>query len=96
MEAIHEFNTDDDDDEAEVLEEEKYNDDLDIGGGVGISTLDHSLEPGSTPPNVSTSVRSFLQNWAEKCLARISWDVGMLCHVIIVASTFCMSCPELH
>ena len=28
-----------------VLEEEEYNDDLDIGGGVGISTLDHSLEP---------------------------------------------------
>ena len=28
-----------------VLEEEEYNDDLDIGGGVCISTLDHSLEP---------------------------------------------------
>ena len=89
MEAIHEFNTDDDDDEAEVLEEEKYNDDLDIGGGVGISTLDHSLEPGSTPPNVSTSVRSILQNWAEKCLKRTFWDVGLLCYyMIIVASTF--------
>ena len=28
-----------------VLEEEEYNDDLDLGDGVGISTLDHSLEP---------------------------------------------------
>ena len=54
-----------------VLEEEEYNDDLDIGGGVGISTLDHSLEPGLTPPNVSTSVRSIRPNWTEKKLTNL-------------------------
>ena len=42
--------------------------DFDIGGRVGISTLDHSLETGLTPPNVSTSVRSIRQNWTEKTL----------------------------
>ena len=46
--------------------EEECNGDLDIDGGVGRSTLDHSLEPGLTPPNVSTSVRSVRPNWTEK------------------------------
>ena len=36
--------------------------DLDIGGEVGISALDHSLEPGLTPPNISTAVRSFVSH----------------------------------
>ena len=41
---------------------EIQNDDLDIGGEVGISALDHSLEPGLTPPNISTAVRSFVSH----------------------------------
>ena len=60
-----------DDDAGPGAEEEECNDDLDIGGGVGISTLDHSLEPGLTPPNVSTSVRSVRPNWTEKKLTNL-------------------------
>ena len=72
---------------------EKYDDDLDVGGGFGISSFDHSLEPVLTPPNISTSLRSILQNWAEHFLTRTSLDLGMLRHMISVAMSFsCKSC----